>query len=306
MTTGSRAPWSRSRPRDFEGACADSAADGETHARRRDVWNLLGICESETESRSCGRDAFWRRLKVAPDSVPLHENLGLLYFNDGRLRAARRCLEKAVALGSTRARRRLQPGSFGDSHRRTKRRVGRLLKLEEPLALSRRTGRNADGSSSGSRVQPLRPRASIAHLALDPEDARALNGAASAAEAQHEDEKALSFLLRARKAQPDDIRTLTHFGALCLRKDLTVDALDALEQAHNLRRRIISRCSFTHGRRLPFSNGNALTTCYRVRPARAQLCAGAIRVRAGWTETEPAPVEARQHLEKSLATRFRS
>ena len=180
------------------------------------------------------RNAFLAGLKVAPDSIPLHQNFGLLYFNDGDYQHARRWLAKAVALGST------EPGvafSLAASEIRTGEELqgyGRLLKLEEPLRaqpaywsergwVELRQQNPAAASSSFDRA-----------LALDSEDIRALNGAASAAEAQHQDEKALSFLLRARKAQPEDIRTLTHFGALCLRRDLSVDALDALERAHKL------------------------------------------------------------------------
>jgi tetratricopeptide (TPR) repeat protein len=71
-------------------------------------------------------------------------------------------------------------------------------------------------------------------LALAGDDVRALNGAASAAEAVHEDEKALALLLRAKKAHPEDLRTLLHFGSVCLRRDLTIDALDALEHAYKV------------------------------------------------------------------------
>ena len=40
--------------------------------------------------------------------------------------------------------------------------------------------------------------------------------------------------MRARKLAPDDVDTLMHFGAVCLRRDLAADALEALEQAHRL------------------------------------------------------------------------
>ena len=69
---------------------------------------------------------------------------------------------------------------------------------------------------------------------LAPDDVRALNGAATAAEAANDDEKALALLLRARKASPDDIRILLHFGSVCLKRDLTVDALDAIGKAYKL------------------------------------------------------------------------
>jgi tetratricopeptide (TPR) repeat protein len=85
------------------------------------------------------------------------------------------------------------------------------------------------------RADPARAAASFDRaLALAPTDLRALNGAASAAEAQGQNEKALSLLLRAKKAYPNDLRTLLHFGTLCLRGDLSVDALDAFQHAHKL------------------------------------------------------------------------
>jgi tetratricopeptide (TPR) repeat protein len=62
----------------------------------------------------------------------------------------------------------------------------------------------------------------------------ALNGAASAAEKQGLDEKALTYLIRARSAAPDDVPTLTHFGEVCIRRDLGPDARDALAKAYRL------------------------------------------------------------------------
>jgi tetratricopeptide (TPR) repeat protein len=219
---------------DFEGACAALRPMARQTTVDAVVWNLLGICESELNHKVAAREAFLSALKVAPDSIPVHQNLGLLYFDDRQYEPARRWLEKAVALGSA------APGvafSLAASEIRTgdeARGYGRLLRLEEPLR-----AQPAYWSERGWVELRQQSPASAAisfdrAVALAPEDVRALNGAASAAEAQHEDEKALSFLLRAKKAQPEDIRTLTHFGTLCLRKDLSVDALAALERAHKL------------------------------------------------------------------------
>ncbi len=62
----------------------------------------------------------------------------------------------------------------------------------------------------------------------------ALNGAATAAEAEGLDEKALAYLIRARAAAPDDVPTLTHFASVCIRRDLGPDAIEALEGARRL------------------------------------------------------------------------
>ena len=219
--------------RHFQEACLTLRPMAAPSPRIPDFWNLLGICESELHRSGAAREAFERGLQLAPDSIALHENLGLLYFNESKFDDAKSELTKAVALGST------QPGvgfSLAASEVRTgepAKGLSRLRKLEEPLA-----GQSAYWTERGWVELASDPAAASASfdraLALSPDDARALNGAASAAEARHEDEKALSLLLRAKKAQPADLRILMHFGALCLRRDLSVDALSALEEAHKL------------------------------------------------------------------------
>jgi len=220
--------------RDFEGACAALRPMARETRVDAAALNLLGICESELNHKDAAEVAFLSALRVAPDSIPVHENIGLLYFNSGNYEPAKRYLAKAVALGST------EPGvafSLAASEVRTGEEtqgLGLLLKLEEPLR--RQPAYWAErGWVELRQENPAAAAVSFGRaLALAPEDVRALNGAASASEAQHDDEKALSFLLRAKKAQPDDVRTLMHFGTLCLRKDLSVDALAALERAHKL------------------------------------------------------------------------
>ncbi len=71
-------------------------------------------------------------------------------------------------------------------------------------------------------------------LDLDSGNLEALNGAASAAEKQGLDEKALSYLIKARESHPNDVPTLLHFGTVCLRRDLGMDALDAAKKAYAL------------------------------------------------------------------------
>jgi Tfp pilus assembly protein PilF len=219
--------------RDYQAACETLRPIARPSQRDSAVWNLLGICESELGRSNAAREAFLGGLKIDAGSVPLNENLGLLFFNGGDYAEAKRYLSRAMTLGSD------QPGiafSLAASEIRTgeqQRGLAALAGLEPKLA-----GRSEYWTERG--WVELRDDAAAAAtsfdraLALSPEDVRALNGAASAAEAQHDNERALSFLVRARKAQPADLRTLMHFGTVCLRKDLTVDALDALERAHQL------------------------------------------------------------------------
>jgi len=69
---------------------------------------------------------------------------------------------------------------------------------------------------------------------IDPGSVRALEGCAYAAERQGLDEKALTFLLEARKVEPENVAVLTHFGMVCIRRDLGIDAVAALNRAHLL------------------------------------------------------------------------
>ncbi len=203
--------------------------------RTRDssVWNLLGICESELSHIKAARSAFEKGLKLAPRSTALYENLGLLDYRENDFAAAKKHLAQAVSLGST------APGvafSLAASRIRTgeeREGLAGLVRLESTLAdqpdyWTERGWVELRGDAAAAS-------ASFDHaLKLAPEDVRALNGAASAAEMQKDDEKAISLLLRARKAHPGDLRTLLHFGTVCLRRDLTVDALDAVERARKL------------------------------------------------------------------------
>ncbi len=197
------------------------------------LWNLLGICESELHHAGAAREAFLKALKLNPGEVSVRENLGLLSYREGDYAGAKEHLAKAVSLGS------IKPGvSF------------------HLAAAQLKTGERAAGLASLKRLEAslsgvpdywnergwaeLKDDAAAAEksfaraLALAPEDSRALNGAASASEAQGRDEEALSYLLRARKAHPDELRTLLHFGSVCLRRDLAVDALAATEHAYKL------------------------------------------------------------------------
>jgi tetratricopeptide (TPR) repeat protein len=138
-------------------------------------------------------------------------------------------------------------------------------------------------------------------LALAPDDADALNGAASASEAAKDDEKALSFLVRARKAHPDDVPTLLHFGTLCLRRDLTVDARDALERAYQIAPRN-NLALFLYARvQVAFQQWQRAHDLFTDFVRRVPKYAPAYYA-LGWVDVKlNRPDEARQHFDKSLS-----
>ncbi len=68
-------------------------------------------------------------------------------------------------------------------------------------------------------------------LALNPDSTPANLGLARIAEKQKDTEKALAYLIRAKKAEPRNPDVLFEFGKVCLERDLMDDALPALEQA---------------------------------------------------------------------------
>src|SRR4051812_43513443 len=65
-----------------------------------DLWNLLGICESELKHSTAAKEAFQKGLKLDPTSVSLNENFGNLLFTGGEYADAKKFLMKAIALGS--------------------------------------------------------------------------------------------------------------------------------------------------------------------------------------------------------------
>jgi tetratricopeptide (TPR) repeat protein len=200
---------------------------------RSDLWNLLGVCESELNNPAAAKEAFEKGLALDPQSVSLNENLGNLLYREGDYDRAKKVLVRAIALGSA------NPGvafSLAASRVRTgEQRQGLALLKDLETALA---DQHEYWAERGWVELPDDAAAAATSfdraITLAPEDVRALNGAASAAEAQKDDEKAISYLLLARKAQPDDIRILLHFGSICLRRDLTIDALDAIERAYKL------------------------------------------------------------------------
>lgn len=74
-----------------------------------------------------------------------------------------------------------------------------------------------------------------ATLALEPDDVPTLRALANIARADGQLEKALSFLVRARKIAPESPEVLYDFGWTALNLNLLYDALSALEQLHRMK-----------------------------------------------------------------------
>ncbi len=198
-----------------------------------ELWNLLGIADTELHHGEAAKKAFERGLQIAPDSVSLNENIGLLFFRQAGYGSAKTYLQRAIDLGSQ------NPGvrfSLAAAELRTGQQAiaaKELDRLEAPLGGM--SGYWAERGTAELLQDDPTAEASFARaLELDPQSLTGLNGAASAAEKQGLDEKALAFLIDARKSHPDDVPTLLHFGTVCLRRDLGMDALDAAQKAYRL------------------------------------------------------------------------
>ncbi len=197
------------------------------------LWDFLGIADSELGDLPAARNAFLKGLALSPSSVPLNENFGLFLFKQDDYPAAKRYLEKAVALGSE------NPGvrfSLAGARLRTGQQQQALADLAAlESALSGSAEYWEERGIAELQTDPAAAEQSFHRaLTLKPGSTRAWNGAASAAEKQGLDEKALSLLVQARAANPNDVPTLIHFGSVCLRRDLGLDAVNALEKAHHL------------------------------------------------------------------------
>ncbi len=198
-----------------------------------ELWNLLGIAEGESGHVSAAKDAFLGGLKLAPDSISLNENIGFLFYRQGDYQASRRYLERAVSLGSE------KPGvrfSLAASWLRTgalRNALATLTALEP--SLRDRTDYWVERGRAELPQDASAAEASFSRaLQLTPNNLDALNGCAYAAEKQGLDEKALALLIQARRNSPGDVPTLIHFGTVCIRRDLGLDALDALTKAHQI------------------------------------------------------------------------
>ena len=203
------------------------------HPEAVELWNLLGISNTELHRGKTARRAFERGLQIAPNSVSLNENIGFLFFREANYGPAKRYLRRAVDLGSD------HPGvrfSLAAAELRTGEQAKALKELKQLEApLSEASSYWVERGTADLAQNDPEAEASFARaLQLDPNDLAALNGAASAAEKDGLDEKALAFLIKAREGHPSDVPTLLHFGTVCLRRDLGLDALDAAKKAYNL------------------------------------------------------------------------
>lgn len=218
---------------DFRSAASFAEAGLQRSPSDLPLLNLLGIARSELGDTRSAQTAFERGLKIAPTSVSLNENLGLLFFKRGLYGPAKQHLSRAVAAGSS------NPGvrySLAAAYLRTgeaERARSDLQALEPALA-------NVPDywEERGRAELPVDPKIAetsfLRAAALAPDSTAAFNGAASAAEAQGLDEKALAYLIDFRKRQPNDIPTALHFASLCVRRDLGPDAIEALNKVRAL------------------------------------------------------------------------
>jgi len=154
-----------------------------------ELWNLLGICESELKNVTVARSAFEHGLTLAPGAVGLNENLGLLFFQQNDYTSAKLYLLRALKLGSTNAGVRY---SLAAARIRTGDRTSGAAEL---VALEQELAKEPDYWSERGWVEIATNPAAAAGsfdraLAIAPQDVRALNGAASAAEALQNDERA--------------------------------------------------------------------------------------------------------------------
>jgi Flp pilus assembly protein TadD len=285
---------------DFQSAALTVRSYLNQSSREPDLWNLLGICESELKHPDSARQAFEKGLQLEPLSPGLHENIGLLYFREGDYAAAQKHLARAISLGSnkTGVRFSLAASQVRTGEPRTG--LAALIQLENDL--SNLPDYWTERGWVEMRFEPVAAAVSFERaLALTPNDLRALNGAASAAESQQNDEEALSFLLRAKKNNPDDLRTLLHFAAICLRRDLTVDALDALQHARQLAP-ANNLALFLYARaQIAFQQWQQSHDLFTEFDRRVPNYAPA-QYALGWLDVKlNRPGEARRHLERSLA-----
>jgi protein O-mannosyl-transferase len=218
---------------EFESACDVVQKALQQTPKDVQLWNLLGIAETELHRPTAAQDAFQHGLQLAPNSVSLNENMGFLFYRQAKYTSAKNYLGRAVSLGSQKS------GVLFSLAASRLRRGEREKALFELKSLESSLARFSDyWVERGTAELPHDTAAAETSFAraldLAPISLPGLNGAAYVAEAQGLDEKALSFLIKARKANPNDVPTLVHFANVCLRRDLGPDAVEALEKARSL------------------------------------------------------------------------
>ncbi len=228
------AAQSRIEAGDFRGA--RELLQFQLHQTPGDIesWNLLGISETELGEMQAAEQAFQHGLALAPQSVSLNENAGLLYFRETKYTEAKRLLARAVAAGSG------KPGvkfSLAAARLRT---GEQALALRDLQALENSLAGRPEYWDERGQAELALDTATAAEksferaLSLSTLDATAWNGAATAAEKQGLDEKALATLVKAQATNPNDVSLLMHFASVCIRRDLGPDAITALDKARRL------------------------------------------------------------------------
>lgn len=237
QTSGSEETLSRAaadiQNRQFERAEALLQQTVRQHPAHAQAWNLLGIAETELHHSAQAQAAFQHGLRLDPGSTSLNENLGLFFFREASYSSAKKYLKRAIELGSD------KPGvafSLAAARLRTGEQAQARIDFKrlEPALSSYADYWKERGLAEAGADLDAAASCFDRSLSLDARNAGALNAAASVAERQHLDEKALGFLIRAKEAAPNDVETLMHFGQVCLRRDLVTDALTSLERAHQL------------------------------------------------------------------------
>jgi len=203
------------------------------HASDAEAWNLLGVAEGQRGQSAAAAAALRRALTLQPRLQAANENLGLLLYRTGHYREAVGYLGQAVAAGSGVSVRwtwaQAQHRAGQDSEAATTL-LGLQTEMHEVAPYWEERGAVALALADLAGAEQAFDHA----LRLQPTSLAALNGAAQVAERQNNWDKALALLLRARRAAPDDVTTLFHFGHVCLVRDLDDDALAALGRAHEL------------------------------------------------------------------------
>lgn len=213
----------------FARAAETASSAIKTDATNPDLWNFLGIARTELGQTEAARKAFERGLQLQPGSISINENLGLLYFRTADYRKAKTVLHDAIRFGS-------QNPAVRYSLVAAQLRTGEAaLARKQLLSLEASLQNSADYWEERGRAEVSFGDAAaesdfLRATSLEPAKISAWNGAATAAERQGLDEKALAHLIQARSAAPEDPATLIHFANICIRRDLGPDAREAVEK----------------------------------------------------------------------------
>jgi tetratricopeptide (TPR) repeat protein len=264
------------------------------------LWNLLGIADTEAGDLPGATKAFEHGLSIAPNSAELNENLGLLYFRQADYTNARQYLASAVTLGSN------KPGVLFSLAAVRLRTGDQAEALRDLVALEPALGNSSEYWEERGRAELLSDAKAAGAsfrraLALAPDNVSCLNEAATAAEKEGDDEKALAYLLRARNLAPDDVPTLLHFGSVCIRRDLGLDARDALQKAQRLDPRSNSALYLLARANVSLQNWQKAHDLFSEFSERVPNYAPAYYA-MGWLDVRlNRPDDARQELEHALA-----